>query len=373
VKAARLRVTRRRVAALGAAVVVLALLKVATGIGPALPGPNVSELLGNGDDRPVVHQCVASAARTRTPGKPHPPRGRWRTEPAAPDARSELEEVALDGRVYLIGGQGPNGRSLATVVAFDPARGTYTRLPDMPERVDHALVLSHGGSIYVVGGYVDSEPTNRAWRYTPPAGWTKLPPLRTARGGLAGGVIGDRLYAVAGAPRTFPEYDRAPYSSLEVFDFRSGRWSSGPPIPTARHHTAAAVVDGRLYVAGGRTPKDFSSAAFERFDPRTGRWTRLPGMPLGVGGLAAVAADGRFVAIGGDDETNVLAGQGWVTGSVWAFDPHASRWSRLPNLGIPRHAHAAAVAGGRIYVFEGAPCPGFGRMRGAESLPLPLP
>jgi N-acetylneuraminic acid mutarotase len=184
-------------------------------------------------------------------------------------------------------------------------------------------------------------------------------------------VVADRLYAVSGAPRTFPELGAKPYSSLEIYDFRSGRWTPGPPIPTARHHTAAAVVAGKLYVAGGRVPDDFSDNAFERLDPRSGHWEKLPPLPLGAGGLAAVAARGKVVVIGGDDERNWTAGRGWVTGSTWSFDPARSRWRRLPDLGVPRHAHAAAVAAGRIYVFGGATCPGFGRTDAAESLPLP--
>jgi hypothetical protein len=37
----------------------------------------------------------------------------------------------------------------------------------------------------------------------------------------------------------------------------------------------------------------------------------------------------------------------------------------------PRHAHAAVAAAGRLVVFGGAPCPGFGQTRSVESLELP--
>jgi hypothetical protein len=221
----------------------------------------------------------------------------------------------------------------------------------------------------VVGGYTDSEPTGRGWRYTPQSGWREIPRLSAPRGGLAGGVIDGLLYAVAGAPRTFPEVRAEPYGTVEVYDLAGGRWSPGAPIPTARHHTAATVLGGKLYVVGGRTPRSFASSAFERYDPRRDAWERLPPLPMGAGGLEAVTAGGQVVVIGGDDEEGVFDGGGWVTGAVWAFDPRGSSWRRLPDLGTPRHSHAAAVARGRIYVLEGSPCPGFGRVDAVESLP----
>jgi hypothetical protein len=353
---------------IAAAAIVLGAVTV-TGFGPSLPGPNVRELLGLTEKRPTITECVPSAGRTRTPALPRPAHGSWRAEPPSPEARAELKAATLNGKIYLVGGQGPGGRSLATVVAFDPRTRRYEQVPDMPARIDHPLVTTHEGALYVVGGYVDSEPTGRAWRYAPGAGWKELPDLDAGRGGLAGGVIQDRLFAVAGAPRTFPEVRARPYASVEIYDLASGRWTTGPPIPTARHHTAASVLEGRLYVAGGRAPGEFSSSAFERYDPRSEKWEKLPALPMGSGGLELVTAGGSIVAIGGDDEDGLYEGRGWVTGAVWAFDPGRSDWRRLPDLRTPRHALAAAVAHGRIYAFEGSPCPGFGRISDAESLP----
>lgn len=359
--------TPRRVALVVAAGACLVALKAITGLGPSL---HVRDRLGLADEQLVVPQCTPSPKRTLTPAGPQPGPGRWRAEPPSPVERSELEAATLDGLVYLVGGQGPHGRSLSTVVAFDPRRGTYRRVPDMPARVDHALVVPHAGSLYVVGGYRDSEPVRQVLRYSPARGWTELPPLPAPRGAMSGGVIGDRLYAAGGAPSTFPRFRAPPYAAIEVYDFSTGRWSPGPAMPTPRHHSSAAVLGGALYVAGGRTPTDFSSNAFERFDPSRNRWDRLPSLPLGVGGPEAEAAAGRVVTIGGEDEMHPASGGGWVTGAVWAFDPRRERWQRLPDLGEPRHAMASAAARGRIYVFEGAPCPGFGRSRSVESLPV---
>jgi N-acetylneuraminic acid mutarotase len=139
-------------------------------------------------------------------------------------------------------------------------------------------------------------------------------------------------------------------------------------MPTGRHHLAAAALDGMLYVIGGRAPDNFSLSVAERYDPSKGRWQRIPPLPRGAGGLEAVAAGGRVVVTGGDDEDRLQQGGGWVTPAVWSYRPGAPRWRRLPDLSQARHGHAAVGLGGRVYVFEGSPCPGYGRLRSAESL-----
>jgi hypothetical protein len=338
--------------------------------GPPLPGPSLRELLGlpkGSGDKP----CRREARLTRSPSVRAPVRGRWRREPSSPLARVEIAAAVSSGSAYLVGGQGKGGASLASVLRFDPRGGRYQRVARLPARVDHAGVAADRRNLYVVGGYVDSRPTDRVWRYsTRSRRWSELASLPTARGGLGAAVIGGRLYAAGGAPSTYPDYYAKPYGTLEVLDLHSGRWTAGPDMPTARHHVAAAVLDDMLYMVGGRSPSDFALATVERFDPERGRWQRLPRLPQGVGGPAATTSGGRLVVTGGDDEEGLREGGGWVTPAAWSYQPGDSRWRRLPDLSVPRHGHAAAPLGGRVYVFEGAACPGYGRQRSAESLEI---
>ena len=90
---------------------------------------------------------------------------------------------------------------------------------------------------------------------------------------------------------------------------------------------------------------------------------RLAPLPLGAGGLAVVSAAGMVVAIGGGDD-----GENWVTPATWALDPDEGHWRRLADLNVARHGHGAAAVGSDVYVFGGAPCPGYGRTDAVESL-----
>jgi N-acetylneuraminic acid mutarotase len=334
-----------------------------------LPGPSVRSLLGIGAATATVRPCTPSPRTVRRPAG-DAPAGSWHPEPDLPRALTELEAVTLGRRVYVFGGETVNGRSVRTMASYSPATGRYGAEPDLPRRLDHTASVVRDGEIYVTGGYTDGDPTTDFWRYSPATRrWTRLPSMPTPRAGHGAAIIGQRLYVVGGGPRTFPDESVAALRSLDIYDFAKRRWSAGPDMPTARHHLAATAYQGKLYVIGGRTPGDFSLDTVERYDPARRRWERLPGVPLGVSDARAESVGGRLVLTGGDEEEGWTRGvRGWVTPAVWAFDSRAGAWTRLPDLGTPRHGHAAAVVGGRLFVFGGTDCPGYSRIRTAESL-----
>jgi len=41
------------------------------------------------------------------------------------------------------------------------------------------------------------------------------------------------------------------WSENEAFDLKSNGWRTLAPMPAGRHATAAAVLDGKVYLAGG--------------------------------------------------------------------------------------------------------------------------
>lgn len=142
-----------------------------------------------------------------------------------------------------------------------------------------------------------------------------------------------------------------------VLDPAQGRWSAIAPAPTARNSGAAAVIDGRLYVVGGRQAlkqadgslRQVNVAALEVYDPAQDRWTTRAPMPQAQGGLAAAALDGRLYVFGGEQwvpEQKVFA-------EAWVYEPKRDSWTALPALPTPRHGLGAATLGSRIHVFGG--------------------
>lgn len=309
----------------------------------------------------------------------------WRAEPGLPDDRDEPRAVAVDGQIYIAGGQselldygdpseiaGVRERVEVQLVdaltRFDPGSGTYTELAPMPIPVNHQSMVSYGGDVYSVGGHgrflFGGSPKRAFQRYDREADrWTKMPPMPTARGAAGAGIIGKRLYVAGGQGK-----NGEIVPTLEIYDFETGAWSHGPDMPSRREHVGTAVAGGKLYVLGGRGEGTDALATAERYDPATRQWEELPPMPLPTGGLAGVSFEGRPLAVGGGNDR-----AGTVTGAVQEFDPASDEWSELPRMRVARHGFASAVVDGRLFAFGGSPCAGFSATNAADSFDLPTP
>jgi hypothetical protein len=294
--------------------------------------------------------------------------GRWQQARAFPIAQDELRAEAVNDIVYVGGGIRQSGSDLVSTnvfFAFDPATGTYRKLRPLPRRVDHPGFVAAGGDLYLIGGFHDGVPTGEMFAYSPRTRtWRQLASMGVPRGSPAAAAIGRHIY-VSGGNVANREARDASTDVVEIYDRSTGRWSRGPVMPTARHHAGAAAIGTDVYVVGGRARRDLSLDVVERYDSRTRRWETAPHLPQGVGALALVAARGRLVAIGGGDDI-----EEWVTPGTWSFEPATERWRRLSDLREARHGHAAAAVGDEIYVFGGAPCPGYGRSDSVEMLTL---
>jgi N-acetylneuraminic acid mutarotase len=129
-----------------------------------------------------------------------------------------------------------------------------------------------------------------------------------------------------------------------------GQWTRGAPMPTARSEVGAAMLDGRLYVAGGLGGSG-ATDAFEVYDTATAAWRSLPPLPGGPLHHAGLAAAGNLIILtGGYSDLRFTP-----TRAAWAFDPAAESWRRLANLLAPLGAHTSQGVQGAVYVFGGAP------------------
>jgi N-acetylneuraminic acid mutarotase len=275
--------------------------------------------------------------------------GTWQVADSLPGgARQEVGVVALGSRVFVIGGQGPNG---AKVEAFDTVTGKWEAHANLPFVVDHPNVAAVGDKLYLLGG----TQTARVFEYTPgaPAAqrrWLERRTMPTARAAAATAAIGTKVY-VAGGQRGGDSF-----RTLEAYDTATDTWDTSlPPLPgPGRNHVPGAAVDGIFYVIGGRTggPATGLQSRVDAFDPATGRWSTRAPMPTARGGAGAGVVGGFIVVVGG--EGNSARGSQGVFPQVEAYDPAANRWLALPAMRSPRHGMGAAGIGNKLYVPAGA-------------------
>ena len=106
--------------------------------------------------------------------------------------------------------------------------------------------------------------------------WRTRAPLPTARGALAAAVLDGRIYAAGGVGAARRNTD-----AFEVYDPVADRWESRAPMPVPRDHHAAGVVGGKLHVVGGRLDGSYARNldAHHVYDPATNSWTAGPPLP----------------------------------------------------------------------------------------------
>lgn len=174
-----------------------------------------------------------------------------------------------------------------------------------------------------------------------PTRWLQGVPIPEARSETAAAVIDERIYVAGGFHAG---------SRVDAFDPPSQAWIEIAPLPIEVHHPGVAALGGSLHVAGGYLNNGHSAVrALWRFDAAGGAWQPLRPLPEPKGAFGLVAADGALFAVGG--AFGKLGGQ--VSGDLLRYDPHLDQWEALEPMPTPREHLAAAFVNGKIHAIGG--------------------
>jgi N-acetylneuraminic acid mutarotase len=282
-------------------------------------------------------------------------------------ARQELYPEVLNGKIYVVGGLlSPNTGFSAHFESYDPVKDAWTVLRPLPEARHHITLSAVNGLLYAVGGFTGGFPDWRAqptmFIYNPASNtWTRGTDLPVARAEGISAVVDRKIYLIGGRVRATEDArlfnDHIDTVRNEVFDPTTQRWSIRANAPTPRNSAASAVIDGKIYVVGGRqfvknadgTTRQVNVPNLEVYDPKLDRWETRSPMPQARGGLAATSLNGKLYVFGGEQwvpEQKVFA-------ESWVYDPKTNDWEALPPLPTPRHGLGASAVGNRIFVFGG--------------------
>lgn len=286
----------------------------------------------------------------------------WERGPDMPLRRTQTTAVALDDRLYVIGGiVDADTRHLAV---YDPAAGEWSTRTPPPEPINHTSAVTLDGRIHVLGGYtgsfLGSDPRDVHWVYDPGTDeWSTGPALPTPRGALISLVIDDRIYAIGGADSS------GTTDLVEVFDPDSGEWTTGPRLPSAREHLAGGVVEGRAYAVGGRQGLSPMLDATACLDPADGTgWRPRAEMPTARAGIAGAALGGFLFVFGGEE-----VGER-VFEAVEAYHPPTDTWTTVAPLPTPRWGLGVARLDGRLFTVGGGAVPSSEETRRLEILSI---
>ena len=259
--------------------------------------------------------------------------------------------MTVNGKLYVIGGWG-DGKARGANYEYDPATDKWTKKSPMPRPAHHAALAAVNGKIYAFGGFVAPATTavplgaagNRSptHEFNPAAdSWKPLAPMPGKRGSAIAEEVGGKIYVIGGA--TTMEGDKAPFftafgpakvlATNEVYDPATNKWESRNPMSVPRNHAFSGVVNGKIYVIGGRIGHGFVLSAsntdvVEEYDPASDTWSmpkeRMPTARSGGGW----GTDSRKIYVsGGEVKTTELVG---AFRAVEAYDPATNRGSRCP-------------------------------------------
>jgi hypothetical protein len=243
------------------------------GLAPPPSAPNRSTPVEAGDLRETWNDRSSQG----TPGAATPEVEGWTMGTAMPLARAEHAVAELNGKIWVLGGWPPGRLTSNLVQIFDPATGFWSLGPSLPQPLHHTHAASAGGKLYVIGGETDGALTGRpgqevanTWVHDPAVGgWVARAPMPTARSAGGEAVLDGKIYVAGGRG------DGG--SAFQAYDPATDTWEVLPDLPSQRNHLAMGAIDGKIYVVGGRTSPGFTAERLdvvEIYDPATRQWRR---------------------------------------------------------------------------------------------------
>ncbi|HEV3310644.1 MAG TPA: tyrosinase family protein, partial [Chloroflexota bacterium] len=317
----------------------------------------------------AAHLIFATAGLAQMPPSP------WKKGAPFPEPDEELYGVAVEGKLYVIGGWG-EGKARGANSEYDPATDKWTKKKSMPRPAHHAALAAANGKIYMFGGFVAPEgtqiptggawqPIDDVWEYDPAAdSWRTLASLPGNRGSAVAVEAGGKIYVIGGA--TTVEGSKDPFFTFfgpcrvlntnDVYDPVTNKWESRKPMAVPRNHAFAGAVNGKIYVIGGRTGHGFilsasNTDAVEEYNPVSDMWSApRERMPTARSG-GCWGTDGRRIyCAGGEVTTKELVG---TFRGIDAYEPMTNSWTTLLPMPMPRHGLAGAVIGNRFHLVSG--------------------
>ncbi|MGC9467411.1 MAG: Kelch repeat-containing protein [Anaerolineae bacterium] len=266
----------------------------------------------------------------------------WEELAPLPVRRAGMGVVALDNRIYAVGGMTDNGAS-GRLDIYDISTDTW--LQATPRALDLANVGAAvvNGEILVPGGCENDStwtPSAAVHRYRPETDtWHPAAPLPTPLCAYAIAAYDDHVYLFGG-------WDGDAYRALAyVYTPTEDTWREISPPEQPRGFGGAATLVDRIFYVGGYDG-DREWATCEVYFPESDEWDMCQPMLQPRGGLSLSAIGGRLYAIGGGWQTVMGFNERYTPASdTWSVleTPIVSEWRNLGT--VPWETSIYAIGG----------------------------
>ncbi len=269
--------------------------------------------------------------------------GSWSTKAPMNAARWAEGIGEYNGSIIIAGGYNPSlGGHITNVEIYDISANTWTVKANRPSVQTAPASGVINGILYTAGGSDISLNTPNLTSYSFSTGsWTAKKSHAFSHGNTpAGGIMNGHLFIAGGRTLDGSSFT----SSLEEYDPGTDTWITRMPMNTPRSGTGSAVINGLLYVVGGRNSSG-TLATLEVYDPVMNAWQTKTPMPTPRFDLSAASINGILYAIGGNNGAHL--------GVVESYDPFTDKWRTESQMPTARTDARVVAAKGKLYVIGG--------------------
>ena len=218
--------------------------------------------------------------------------------------------------------------------------GWFTTRP-LTAPTSHHTLTSIGLNLYLIGGETEQGVSDQTLRYnTSDLTWQSLADKRTPISDAGSGVIQGQIYVVGGRSA-----DGSPSNQLEIYSPTSDAWRPAAALPVAAAGGVVLVNSDLLYFIGGESDSGALADAYV-YDPAADGWRPLPSMNTARSHATGGILNNRLIIVGGIDGEQELR-------TCEQFDLATEEWLPCADMLEARAGASATAIVNELHVIGG--------------------
>jgi len=183
-----------------------------------------------------------------------PTADKWSSRAPLPQPLASMAVAAVDGVIHAVGGatgtMAQNRHTVALHYIYDPHTDTWADSTPLPFPREHLNLIALDGKLYAIGGRIENFSQNVQTIFCldlhdKGAKWRTLPLMPVPRSGTQAAVLAGKIFVFGG------EKFGGVFNNTEMFDPATERWSELTPMPVGRHGTGAVTLGNMIYIPAG--------------------------------------------------------------------------------------------------------------------------
>jgi N-acetylneuraminic acid mutarotase len=219
--------------------------------------------LGTATDGRYIYTAGGYVTNYQTGQQTHASTDVWRYDPSSntwspfvplPQARGSGAMVLLGTVLHYFDGYNTSmvAQTSHWMLDLSSPNPQWVAAAPVPAARSHVTASALDGRIYVIGGEAgntEAAPTTDVFMWDPahPAAWQRVASLPVARTTAVSEGINGKLIVTGGLTNNF-----TPLATVVIYDPTTNVWTQGSdPLPAPRERPIAAIINGRLFISTG--------------------------------------------------------------------------------------------------------------------------